>query len=175
MSSTEITSIITSITSVVSSSTPTSSRGGFGTGNAGWGLKEPRPNHPGSMGSLNGGHASSGGVGKPMPIWAIVLLLIVLNSMFAGLGYLAWLSFKPTLTKKQREEARREIDLERASLEAEAKWQRSLKQAEVEAMEKRMKQKGEEIEMKEKKSSKVGNDEGEKVVVGTLGKGDNMV
>jgi hypothetical protein len=175
MSSTEITSIITSITSMVSSSTPTSSRGGFGTGNAGWGLKEPRPNHLGSMGSANGLHSSSSGDGKPIPVWAIVILVIVIGSMFAGLGYLAWLSFQPTLTQKQREEARREIDLERASLEAEAKWQRSLKQAEVEAMERRMKQKGEKIEMKEKKSSKVGDDEGEKVVVGTLGKRDNMV
>jgi hypothetical protein len=175
MSSTDITSIITSITSMVSSSTPTSSRGGFGTGNAGWGLKEPRPNHPGSMGSANGLHSSSSAIGKSMPVWALVILVIIFGSMFAGLGYLAWLTFKPTLTKKQREEARREIDLERASLEAEAKWQRSLKQAEVEALEKRMRQKGEEIEMKEKKPSKVEEDEGEKVVVGRLGKGDNMV
>jgi hypothetical protein len=174
MSSTNITSIITSITSMVSSSTPTSSRGGFGTGNAGWGLQEPRPNHPGSMGSINGNHPSSGN-GASMPAWAIVILVIVFGFMFAGLGYLFWLTFKPTMSKKEREEARREIDLERASLEAEAKWQRSLKQAEAEALERRMKQKGEEIEMKEKKSSKVRDDEGEKVVVGTLGKRDNKV
>ena len=174
MSSTDITSIISSITSTVSSSTPTSSKGGFGTGNVGWGLKEPRPNHPGFMGSTNGIHPSSGN-GPPMPVWAIVILVVVFGSMFAGLGYLFWLTFKPTMTKKEREEARREIDLERASLEAEAKWQRSLKQAEVEALERRMRQKEEEIEMKERKSAKAGEDGGEKVVVGKLGKGDDMV
>jgi len=95
--------------------------------------------------------------------------------MFAGLGYLFWLTFKPTMCKKEREEARREIDLERASLEAEAKWQRSLKQTEVEALEKRIRQKEEEIEMKQKKAAKVGDDEREKVVVERLGKGDDMV
>lgn len=79
------------------------------------------------------------------------------------------------MSKKEREEARREIDLERASLEAEAKWQRSLKQAEVEALEKRVGQKEEQIEMKQKKASKVGDDEREKVVVERLGKGDDMV
>ena len=110
-----------------------------------------------------------------MPVWAIFILVVVFGSMFAGLGYLFWLTFKPTMTKKEREKARREIDLERASLEAEAKWQRSLKQAEVEALERRMRQKEEEIEMKERESAQAGEDGGEKVVVGKLGKGDDMV
>jgi len=79
------------------------------------------------------------------------------------------------MSRKDREEARREIDLERASLEAEAKWQRSLRQAEVEAIEHKRRQKGEEFEMKEKKTTKAGEDGGEKVVVGKLGKTDDMV
>lgn len=58
------------------------------------------------------------------------------------------------MSRKDREEARREIDLERASLEAEAKWQRSLRQAEIQEMKARRKQKEEEIEMKEKKTTK---------------------
>jgi len=60
------------------------------------------------------------------------------------------------MSRKDREEAKREIDLERASLEAEAKWQRSLRQAEADSIENRRMQKGEEIEMKEKKSTKTG-------------------
>jgi hypothetical protein len=127
------------------------------------------------MGSINGYNSSSSGVLKPIPPWGIVLIVLLLGSILAGLGYIIWYNSKPTISKKEREEARRDIDLERASLEAEAKWQRSLKQAEVEAIENRRTQKGEEIEMKEKKPAKAGEDKGEKVIVGTLGKGDNMV
>jgi len=86
-----------------------------------------------------------------------------------------WLTFKPTMSRKDREEARREIDLERASLEAEAKWQRSLRQAEMQEMKARRKQKGDEIEMEETKSTKTGEVGGEKVVVGKLGKTDDVV
>ena len=159
---------------MVSSSTPTSSRR-FDTGGAGWGLKEPRPNHPSPMGNTSGFHPSASGDHKPIPVWAIVILVIVLSSMFAGLGYMLWLTFKPTMSRKDREEARREIDLERASLEAEAKWQRSLRQAEMQEMKARRKQKGDEIEMEETKSTKTGEVGGEKVVVGKLGKTDDVV
>ena len=127
------------------------------------------------MGNTGGFHPSASGDHKPIPVWAIVILVIVLGSMFAGLGWLIWLTFRPTMSRKDREEARREIDLERASLEAEAKWQRSLRQAEVEAIEHKRRQKGEEFEMKEKKTTKAGEDGGEKVVVGKLGKTDDMV
>jgi hypothetical protein len=176
MSSTETTLFVTSITSTVSSSSPTSSRGFGVPGGVEWGgLKDPRPNHPAPMGSINGYNSSSSGDSKPIPPWGIVLIVLLLSSVLAGLGYIIWCNSKPTLFKREREEARREIDLERASLEAEAKWQRSLKQAEVEAIGNRRMQKGEEIEMKKKKPTQANEDEGERVVVGKLGKGDDMV
>jgi Flp pilus assembly protein TadB len=74
--------------------------------------------------------------GKPMPVWSIVMIVIVISSLAVGLGFMIWTG----RTKPCKEEARREIDLERASLEAEAKWQRSLRKAEVEEIEERQRQ-----------------------------------
>jgi HAMP domain-containing protein len=116
------------------------------------------------MGDYQGGSGDY----KPMPTWSIVILVLGFTFTFMAMGALLWFTRKPTINLREREEARREIDLERLSLEAEVRFQRQRK-AEVE-----------EIETKERamaevrKTDSAGNVE-EEVVVQKLAKGHDVV
>lgn len=166
MNAIDSTTLITSLTSMVPSSASLGRL--MPTGPTGWGSKDPDPDH--RMASIPNKSLDDG---KPMPIWSIVMIVIVVSSLAIGLGFMIWTG----RSKPCKEEARREIDLERASLEAEAKWQRSLRKAEVEEIEnrQRQRQKGAEVEVKAKKSDSAESGEEEKVVVAKLAKGDDMV
>lgn len=108
---------------------------------------------------------------NPLPPWGIALLILGLATFFIGIGAILW--FTRTKSIPDREEARREIDLERASLEREAQWMRKQRKAKHEEIEEMEKERGADVEV-DKPTGDEGHT-GQKVVVAKLAKSDDVV